>query len=176
MPKIISRKAITTGFLKLFQLEIQKDEHIYHYEFLDKKSASAVLVLNTETRSVILVEQWRPINNGTITLECVAGLIDEGETPISTAIKEVYEEVGYKITEADLKFCGEKMVSPGTMNETYHLYIACVTNAMQHTAGGGLITEHEQINVKSYPVATFLDMDIADLKTAYLQLFIHKHL
>lgn len=170
MPTILERTPLTNGFLKVQRLQIQEGEQQYQYEFLEKKSAAAILVVDKTNESVILVRQWRPIDNGTYVTECVAGLIDENETPISTAIKEVHEEIGYQITESELQYFGEKMVSPGCMGEKFHLFIAYVNQYMNVHAGGGLLEEHEQIEVIRMPITEFLSSEMLDMKTAYLQL------
>lgn len=169
-PKIINRTTLHQGFLHIQKLTIQQDEQTYSYEFLEKKDASAVLVVDEHTQEAILVKQWRPINNGTITTECVAGLIDDGETPVSTAIKEVYEEIGYTITAENLRYFGAKLVSPGSMGERYHLYIAVVNDTMRTAIGGGLANEHENIEIVRMPIETCIAHydQITDLKTAYL--------
>ncbi|TXT13565.1 hypothetical protein VHUM_00932 [Vanrija humicola] len=43
---------------------------------------------------VVLIEQYRP-PVGAVVVEFPAGLIDEGEAPATTALRELYEETGY---------------------------------------------------------------------------------
>jgi 8-oxo-dGTP pyrophosphatase MutT (NUDIX family) len=54
----------------------------------------ASVVAVTEDRHVVLVEQYRH-GISTVTLELPAGMIDEGETPLEAARRELLEETGY---------------------------------------------------------------------------------
>ena len=46
-------------------------------------------------------------------LEAVAGKIDEGETPKQAAVRKVFEEIGYKISEEQLSNPIEMYSAPG---------------------------------------------------------------
>ena len=63
--------------------------------------------------STILVEQYRPpVRAGCV--ELPAGLIDKGETAERAAVRELREETGFKVTEADVIQSSTLMVSdPG---------------------------------------------------------------
>lgn len=175
MPHITKIKNIHDGFLKLYAFTIQDAEVTYQYEFLEKKEAVAVLAVDIQQQCFVFVKQWRPINRGTPVLECVAGNVEENETPVQCAIKEVYEEIGYRITEQDLSYFGKKMVSPGCMNEQFHLFIANVNFDGKEGIGGGVAMEHEKIEIVNMPIqATLEELDtINDLKT-YLLLLLFK--
>ncbi len=70
---------------------------------------------------VLLVRQYRyPIQQDL--LELPAGKIDPGETPESTAVRELTEEVGY--TPGELLKLGEFYTTPGFCTEKLHLFLA----------------------------------------------------
>jgi ADP-ribose pyrophosphatase len=54
----------------------------------------AVLAVTTEDE-IILVRQYRP-GPGLVLREIPGGLVDEGETPLAAAIRELREETGYE--------------------------------------------------------------------------------
>lgn len=57
---------------------------------------SGVMILAlTEDKKIILIKQYRPSINS-YTLELPAGQIDKNESPREAALREFYEETGYK--------------------------------------------------------------------------------
>ena len=71
--------------------------------------------------NVLLVRQFRyPIQQDL--LELPAGKIDPGETPESTAVRELKEEVGY--APGELLKLGEFYTTPGFCTEKLHLFLA----------------------------------------------------
>lgn len=139
---------------------------------LTRPDAVAVLILNKDTEKVTLVKQFRyPIANREPNgvLEIVAGKMDEGETPEETAIREVMEEVGYKIDSSCLSIPTIAYASPGYSSEKVYSYIATVNNSMKVSEGGGVETEHESLDIIEIDVQKFMEMvrdgEIVDSKT-----------
>jgi ADP-ribose pyrophosphatase len=66
------------------------------FEVLDGPDTVAVLAL-TEDGKVVLVREFRPGPEDVI-LELPGGLVDEGQTPIEAARRELVEETGYEGT------------------------------------------------------------------------------
>ena len=139
---------------------------------LTRPDAVAALILNKDTEKVILVRQFRyPIAdrepNGV--LEIVAGKMDEGETPEQTIIREVMEEVGYKIDSTCISKPTIAYASPGYSSEKVYNYIVTVNNEMKVSDGGGLETEHESLEIVEIDVQKFMEMvrdgEIIDSKT-----------
>jgi len=75
--------------------------------------------------STVVIEQFRP-PIGKHAIELPAGLIDEGETPETTAIRELEEETGFKASSiqevSDVIVC-----DPGMTNANMILVLANVT-------------------------------------------------
>jgi nudix-type nucleoside diphosphatase (YffH/AdpP family) len=104
----------------------------------ERGDAVGVLLFNIDTRSVVLVEQFKlpsllgrrrenpAITDGWIT-EVMAGMINPNELPEQTAIRETMEETGYEIENPRLicKF----LSSPGGTSERIFLYFATVTDS-----------------------------------------------
>ncbi len=124
------------------------------YEILRKRDASAVLLYEKDTDSLILVRQFRP---ATIDAEdpwideIVAGGIDYGESPRKSAQRECLEEAGY--TVSDLRLIASPYVSPGITTERIHIYYAEVVSTDRKHAGGGLAEEQEDVQIVTYPAA-----------------------
>lgn len=139
---------------------------------LTRPDAVAGLILNQDTEKVILVRQFRyPIadkeSNGV--LEVVAGKMDEGENPEQTIIREVMEEVGYKIDSTCLSNPTASYASPGYSSEKVYTYLVTVNNEMKVSEGGGVETEHESLEIIELDVEEFMRMvrngEIVDSKT-----------
>jgi 8-oxo-dGTP pyrophosphatase MutT (NUDIX family) len=90
------------------------------FEIVRHPGGAAVVAINAEGR-VCLLRQYRPAGGGWI-WELPAGRLEPGETPESTARRELKEEAG---CEALLwESIGSILSSPGVLAETIHLYLA----------------------------------------------------
>lgn len=133
----------------------------YNRYKLTRPNASAVLVYNQDTQKIILVRQFRyPIAHKVSEniLEIVAGKIDSGESPSQAAVRELKEEVGYEIDVSLLKGPIEMYPAPGYSTETIYIYMAIVNNSHKTGDGGGVICEHENINVIELSIHEFRGM------------------
>ncbi len=143
-------------------------------EVYDRGNGAAILLYNRDRRTVILTRQFRmPTyknqNPTGMLIEACAGLLDN-ETPEATVIRETEEETGYKI--AKVHKVGEAYMSPGSVTEILHLYVAEYDAGMASGAGGGLAEEQENIEVLELPFSQALEMvrtgEIRDGKTILL--------
>ena len=89
------------------------------------RQPSAVLIIAriVPDDEIILVRQFRP-PAGKYIIEFPAGLIEPGETPESTAIRELYEETGYQGTVD--KVIPPSYNSPGMSGETVSMVLMTV--------------------------------------------------
>ncbi len=155
--KISEKKRVYQGFFAI-------DQYVMTYPRFDGKppkalrreiferdhDAVAILPYDPETNEILLIEQFRP---GALSdpdspwlIEVVAGMIDDGETPEQAAVRELYEEAGLKISEADLTRICAQYPSPGGASECTTLYLAKVS--LKHIENhGGLDVESEDIRV-----------------------------
>ncbi len=120
----------------------------------ERGDAVAGLLFNTDTRSVVLVEQFKvpsligrrrddpTTTNGWIT-EVMAGMINADETAEEAVIRETLEETGYEIREP--KFICKFFSSPGGTSERIFLYFAKVTDSAKPGKGGGLADEDVRV-------------------------------
>lgn len=118
-------------------------------ESYDTGDGATVLLYNKQTSKIILTRQFRlPTflngNPGGFLVEACAGLL-EGDTPEDCVIKEAKEETGYQISNPTQIF--KAYMSPGSMTELMHFFIAEYSREMKVNAGGGHDEESEDIEV-----------------------------
>ncbi|UDQ99160.1 NUDIX hydrolase [Lentisphaerota bacterium WC36G] len=127
--KNISNTKIASGnFLKLTKIEYSdKTSQIRSWESVERVNshgASIIIAKLQPSNRLILIEQFRPPANNYV-IEFPAGLIDEGETALQSAIRELKEETGYiskpckNNLEANFDFVSMPLYSsPGVTGET----------------------------------------------------------
>ncbi|KIC11219.1 tellurium resistance protein [Leisingera sp. ANG-M1] len=109
--------------------------------------AAVVLPYDPVRDQVLLVEQFRaPVFMAGDTRpwmwEPVAGLVDPGETPEETAIREAEEEAGVSVLR--LEPVAQVYPSSGSLTEFVHVFIG-VSDLSDINGGGGLAGEGEDI-------------------------------
>lgn len=97
----------------------------FEWTTLDLMNSVTILTYNVDTKKFVFLEQWRPAINAFV-IEQVAGGLESHLTAIENAIKEVHEEVGYKLDSRNIKCLGQFYSIPGLMNfSTYYFYAEC---------------------------------------------------
>lgn len=143
-------------------------------EAYDRGNGAVILLYNKLSDTVILTRQFRlpTYINGNETgmlIEACAGLLDN-DNPEDCIKRETEEETGYKISKVEKVF--EAYMSPGSVTEILHFFIAEYSNEMKITDGGGLEEEGENIEVLELPFEESLTMidtgEIKDAKTIML--------
>ncbi len=144
-----------------------------HRESYDRGNGVALLPYNRAQRTVILTRQFRypAYVNGydDLLIEACAGLLDDA-APEARIRAESEEEIGYRLGEIKKVF--EAFMSPGSVTEKLHFFVAEYDPAMRVSDGGGLADEGEDIEVLELPfdqaLAMIADGRIADAKTIML--------
>ncbi|MBB6637080.1 GDP-mannose pyrophosphatase NudK [Cohnella thailandensis] len=143
-------------------------------ESYDRGNGATILLYNRERQTVILTRQFRipTYMNGNETgmmIEACAGLLDK-ESPEDSIRRETEEETGYRI--ANVQKIGEAYMSPGSVTEILHFFVAEYSSGMKVGEGGGIEEEQENIEVLEYPFQRTLEMiktgEIKDAKTIML--------
>jgi nudix-type nucleoside diphosphatase (YffH/AdpP family) len=142
-------------------------------EAYDRGNGCAILLFNRQKRSVVLTRQFRmpAFLNGyrEMLIETAAGLLDDA-SPEERIRAEAEEETGYKIGRVTKIF--EAFMSPGSVTEKLHLFVAEYSPDMRGGIGGGLAEEGEDIEVLEIAfgeaVAMMADGRICDAKTIML--------
>lgn len=144
-------------------------------EVYERRNSATILLYNTEEKTVILIRQLRlpTFLNGNSTgmmTECCAGIMDEGESAEDCISRETIEETGYRLDHVEKVF--EAYMSPASVTELIHFYIAPYHAGMKVAEGGGLEEEQEHIEVLELPFtqayAMIANGDIKDAKTIML--------
>ena len=107
---------------------------------------------------VILVRQPREAVGDPDSLELPAGKLEEGEDPLTTAKRELAEEVG--LAAADWERLTSYFSSVGVMDEEVHVYLA--TGLSEASAEAD---ENERIEIVPWPLER-LDDAIAECRDA----------
>ena len=138
-------------------------------EAYDRGNGAAILLFNTSQKTVILTRQFRlpSFINGNpsgMLIEACAGLLDK-DNPEDCIRRETEEETGYQVK--DVRKIFEAYMSPGSVTEILYFFVAEYTPSMKIHAGGGLETEHENIEVMELDFEKACSMiDIGEIKDA----------
>ncbi|MDT3402557.1 GDP-mannose pyrophosphatase NudK [Mucilaginibacter terrae] len=143
-------------------------------EAYDRGNGATILLYNQQQSTVILTRQFRlPTylnNNSTgMLIEACAGLLDK-DNPEDCIRRETEEETGYLIT--DVRKIFEAYMSPGSVTEILHFFVAEYTKDMKVHDGGGVEHEQENIEVLELSIDKAMTMittgEIKDAKTIML--------
>ena len=144
-------------------------------ECYNRGNGAGVLLYNANKQTVILTRQFRMpayVNDARegMSIEVCAGALDQNEDPETCIIREIEEEVGFKVDK--VKKVLECYMSPGAVTEKMYLFVAEYTDEMKVHSGGGLESEDEEIEVLEIPFTEALQMmeenKIIDAKTQLL--------
>lgn len=146
-------------------------------EAYDRGNGAAILLYNREYKTVILTRQFRMpsfINGNAdgMLIEACAGLLDK-DNPENCIRRETEEETGYKVTDVRKVF--EAYMSPGSVTEVLHFFVAEYSKQMKVHDGGGIEHEQEDIEVLEISLEEGMNMisngEIKDGKTIMLLQF-----
>ena len=154
--EILKNETIYQGFFKLNKVQFKHKLFAGGWsgtvtrELLIKGAASAMVAYDPVLDNVVLVEQVRigaydpTSTQSPWLLELIAGMVEEGETPESVALRESEEEAGAKISH--MQHCLSVWDSPGGVLERIHIFVGKVDST---TVSGlhGLAEENEDIRV-----------------------------
>jgi len=171
--KELSRKILFKGFagIEQYVFELPENHQEVSRVVITRPEAAAILLINKTAQKVVLIRQFRaPVyhNNGDgFVYEVAAGIIEKGENPIDSIIRETFEETGYHIANPIL--ISSFYPTVGLLNEIIHLYYAVVETSDKTGNGGGLENENEFLDVTEFSfdeVFSLLDKgEIIDAKT-----------
>jgi len=161
--EVVEKTRPHEGYFKVDHYHLRHRKHeggwteVMSREILERGHATAVFLFDPDLDKVVFIEQFRPgayaafnspwfdaETHSPWLLECVAGIIDAGESPEDVARRECLEEANCAVI--DLLPVSHYLASPGGTSESTFLYCARVDAS---DAGGvhGLEHEHEDIHV-----------------------------
>jgi GDP-mannose pyrophosphatase NudK len=129
-------------------------------ETYDRGNGAVLLLFNAERSTVVLIRQFRlpAFLNGCmdgLLVEACAGLLD-GEDPNTCIRREAEEETGFRIRSP--RKILEAYMSPGSVTEKLHFFVAEYELQDRVSAGGGDAAEGEDIEVLELTLASALQM------------------
>ena len=150
-------------------------------EVFDRGHAATLLPYNVASRSVMLTRQFRLpaylAGHDDLLIEAAAGMLDN-ETPEKRIRAEAEEEIGYRLH--DVRKIFEAFMSPGSVTEKLHFFVAEYDPSMRVGSGGGLAEEGEDIEVLEPSIdealAMIADGRIVDAKTIMLLQYAALHI
>jgi nudix-type nucleoside diphosphatase (YffH/AdpP family) len=148
MATIVENRVLYRGWTTLLRLTIEDGGEAYFREVEDHGNAAAVLPFNPERGKAMLVRLLRgPMllaGGDGMSLEAPAGLVDSGSYE-DTAAREALEETGLRLR--DVSHVATVWTSPGITTERIGLFLAEYGADDRVAAGGGIVEEHEDIEV-----------------------------
>ena len=111
--EVLHEETLYRGFFELKRVQFRHKlfaggmSGIVTRELLIKGAASAVVAYDPQADAVVLVEQVRigaynpALPNSPWLLELIAGMVEEGESPESVAVRESEEEAGVKVSRLE---------------------------------------------------------------------------
>jgi ADP-ribose pyrophosphatase len=173
---IRKRTPLHEGFLRVYKYEFDVEKHSGEikrtsWEMMERGNAVAVLGHDPVRDEVILGNEFRPgvfvAGDYPYRDNLVAGSIENNETALEAAVREMKEEAGLVLSNPVLIHPGAYVSSGGTSEKIAIVY---GTVDMSHAGGvHGNASEHEDILTVVLPAKVFIERvrsgDINDLKT-----------
>ena len=168
---VLERETVYQGYFRINRFQLRHEQYAggmgqpLMRELFERGHAAAVLPIDPVNNKIILIEQFRlgayAAGMQPWLLECVAGMIETGETPEEVCIRETEEEAGCTITDL-IPMAPAFLTSAGGSSETLCLYAGRVDAS---NAGGlhGLAQEGEDIRVTTWSIDDALQL-LADGK------------
>ncbi len=143
-------------------------------ETYDRGDGATILLVHRGRGTVVLTRQFRfPTyvngNDEGLLVEACAGLLDRDD-PLACIRREAEEETGYRVREVRKLF--ELYMSPGSVTEKLHFFVADCDDGDRISGGGGEAHEGEDIEVIELTLHEALAQvargEIRDAKTVIL--------
>jgi ADP-ribose pyrophosphatase len=173
---IRSKTPLHEGFLRLYRYEIDVENHgggtrKTAWEMMERGNAVAVLGHDPDRDEVVLANEFRPgalvAGDYPFRDNLVAGGIENDETALQAAVREMQEEAGLVLKNPMFIHAGAFVSSGGSSEK-----IAIVYGTVDASQAGGVHgneAENEDILAVVLPAGVFIDRvrrgEISDLKT-----------
>jgi len=129
--ELLGERTLHTGWRTVVGRRFRTPDGVEReFEVIVEEDTAVVLAL-TDAQKVVLVREYRPGPREAL-LELPGGLIDEGETPVEAAARELLEETGYA---GDLRPTGAIVDSAYSTRER-HTFVATGCRRVQEPEPG----------------------------------------
>lgn len=177
--KILSSTVLSDNWGKLNKVKYDyqltnSSWQTHEREVYNRGNGAVILLYNTTKGTIVLTRQfrlptWFNGNTDGMMIEACAGLLDEKDAE-DCIRRETEEETGY--TLSDITKIMEVYMSPGSVTEIIHFFVAAYSEDMKTGKGGGLDHEQENIEVLELSFDSAMEMissgEIKDAKTIML--------
>ncbi len=140
------------AYLATFKLNEQERD----WEVIKVGDSVAILIYNEDSKSFVLVKQFRPAlyfnHKIPFTYELCAGLLDKDLSLEEIASEEILEETGFKVAPNELEKINSFYTCVGSSGSKQTLFYAKVDESKRVSSGGGVPGE-EQIEVLELPLS-----------------------
>lgn len=149
-------------------------------EAYDRGNGATILLYDGARRTVVLTRQFRlPTyvngNASGMLIEACAGLLDN-DSPETCIAREAFEETGYEVRNP--RKVMQAYMSPGSVTEILHFFVAEYSHAQRRNDGGGVEEEDIEVMELSFDEALrgIGSGEICDGKTIMLLQYAALHL
>lgn len=164
--EVLTRETVFQGYFRIDRYQLRHEQFAGGLgtqvlrEVFERGQVAAVLPVDPVAGRVVLIEQFRPgalaAGHDPWLLECVAGIIEQGELAADVCIRETQEEAGCVVTDL-LPIAAPFFSSPGACSETVSLFCGRVDASTAHGLHG-LADEGEDIRVGTWPIDDALQL------------------
>lgn len=157
-PEVQTSRIVHSEFfdLRVDQLQIPSGIKRDYTYLMTKCSASVVIAVTAEGKLILLKEYRHPVKQWL--LSCPGGRIDEGESPIEAAKRELLEETGYAAEE--YIYMNALFPLPAVCDQQLHYILAKGAKRVQQT-------QHEPLELIQVQEMTFPEL-VQQLSTGVL--------
>lgn len=153
---ILNKKTAFKGFFSIERYHLKHRlfsgqwSNEFSRELFERGDAVVLIPYDPDTDQLLLIEQFRVgalrTEPSPWTLEFIAGMFGESESPIDVAVREAKEEANIEIKPERVRHVFDFLTSPGGTSEKIFLYVAAI-DAKQVVNGyvAGLQEENEDI-------------------------------
>jgi len=141
-------------------------------EAYDRGNGATILLYDRARRTVVLTRQFRlPTyvngNASGMLIEACAGLLDD-DSPETCIAREAFEETGFEVSSP--RKVMQAYMSPGSVTEVLHFFVAEYSHAQRTSEGGGVEEEDIEVMELSFDaaLAAIASGEIRDGKTIML--------
>jgi len=156
--EILKRETVFQGYFRIDRYQLRHEQFAgglgapVSREVFERGQVAAVLPIDPRAEKVVLIEQFRPgawaAGSDPWLIECVAGVIEQGEVAAEVCIRETREEAGLLICDL-VQIVPPYLSSPGACSETVALFCGRV-DASSAQGLHGLADEGEDIRVSTW--------------------------
>jgi len=143
--RLIESKKVYDGEVSMRLEKFSINGNVVDKEIVEHRPSVGIIAVQGD--SIFLVSQYRRAADRTL-LEIPAGKMEDGETPLQAAKREMNEEIGYSGT---LRPFLKWYLAPGYDTELMHLFVA---KNLRRIASRREMDDDEDISVRKVKLAT----------------------